>query len=572
VGAVGSCCCWATQASKSAGSWAITLSRMLAWEMPHISAHCPRYSPGSSASMVQVWVRPGTTSRLPLRRGDQNEWITSTDSRVRKTGVPVGMCSSLAVTMPSSSYSNCHQNWAPTTWTFIASEGRSLSVKIVATVGTAMTARMTAGRMVQPISSRVLPCTWRGTSSSSGPRRRNLTTATMMAASTRTKTTTATQNTGTKRLWIIRELGPAGSRASCGASAAQPVATRTSPASSSNHVRGDRLRLRRVIHELPTAPLSAEATAGWSRRGWAVACRIGTPGAKFPGGGGTVGAMWRFLRSPAWLAAHVVVLALVALMVHLGLWQWDRHQERREVNAAVAARSAEAPVGPAELAAAGADPSGLEFRGAVLRGTWAPEEEVLVRPRSHEGRPGFHVLTPLVLDDGSAVLVNRGWVPLQADADRPRTGEAVPDGPVEVEGRVRLAEARQGIGPRDPGEGRLEQLSRVDVERLARQMPFALAPVYVELVRQSPPTPGDLPVAVPAPEPGSGPHLSYAGQWFIFATIAAVGWPVLLHRTARRRPEAEEGPGDGPEPGPVRSRRRRAPDPLAGITGNGHHP
>jgi cytochrome oxidase assembly protein ShyY1 len=40
---------------------------------------------------------------------------------------------------------------------------------------------------------------------------------------------------------------------------------------------------------------------------------------------------------------------------------------------------------------------------------------------------------------------------------------------------------------------------------------------------------------VPEPELGEGPHLNYAGQWFIFATLTAIVYPLLLRRVARNR-------------------------------------
>src|SRR3954451_12810997 len=72
----------ATHFSQSAGLWATTFSRMLAWDVPQNSAHCPEYTPALSASSDQWWMRPGTTSRLPFSRGAQNEWMTSLDFNV----------------------------------------------------------------------------------------------------------------------------------------------------------------------------------------------------------------------------------------------------------------------------------------------------------------------------------------------------------------------------------------------------------------------------------------------------------------------------------------------------------
>ncbi|HEX5950122.1 MAG TPA: hypothetical protein VFZ96_03895, partial [Actinomycetota bacterium] len=70
------------------------------------------------------------------------------------------------------------------------------------------------------------------------------------------------------------------------------------------------------------------------------------------------------------------------------------------------------------------------------------------------------------------------------------------------------------------------------------QAPYELWPLAMQLEEQSPAQDGDMPVVVPRPELDEGPHLSYAVQWFIFATIALVGFVVLARREARDRDDA----------------------------------
>jgi surfeit locus 1 family protein len=71
--------------------------------------------------------------------------------------------------------------------------------------------------------------------------------------------------------------------------------------------------------------------------------------------------------------------------------------------------------------------------------------------------------------------------------------------------------------------------TRIDLGR--GDLPYSLLPVYVLLQSQQPPQ--DLPAIVPVPTLDEGPHLSYAIQWFAFATIAVVGGAVLLLRDRR---------------------------------------
>ncbi len=260
--------------------------------------------------------------------------------------------------------------------------------------------------------------------------------------------------------------------------------------------------------------------------------------------------MYRFVLRPRWIAGHVLVGLLVVLMVNLGLWQLRRHDERAAVNAAVAERSTGRP------AALPADPTGLEWQLVEVRGTYVTGEEVLVRNRSLGGQPGSMVLTPLALDDGRTVAVARGWVPLRPAEGHDGALVAPPPGEVVVRGVLRPTERREGFGPADPPEGRLAELNRVDLDRLDQQLDARLYPAWVQLLEQEPAQTGGLPAAFPLPAPDSGPHLGYAGQWFIFAVLAVVGWGVLIRQSARGR--AVAGSGVSP-PGPASPEERGSP-------------
>jgi surfeit locus 1 family protein len=219
--------------------------------------------------------------------------------------------------------------------------------------------------------------------------------------------------------------------------------------------------------------------------------------------------MTEVLRRPVWAIGTVICVAVVLLFVRLGVWQLDRHEERSARNDRIEERLAAEPVPVA------ADVE--EYRPVTVEGEWDDAGTVFVRSRSYRGRPGFHVVTPVVLD-GEAVLVNRGWVP---DAEAPPVS-----GAASVEGIARATQERGSFGPRDPREGVLREVARVDVGRIQEQYGHDLLPVYVEL--QEPAT--DAPVPVEPPDVEPGPHLGYAGQWFAFAAIGAIGWVILLRR------------------------------------------
>lgn len=263
-----------------------------------------------------------------------------------------------------------------------------------------------------------------------------------------------------------------------------------------------------------------------------------------------------FLLQPRWIVGHVLVVALVVLFVRLGFWQLDRHGQHLDRNARIEARMQE-PVRPLDEALreagwregsesvasdeAAVDDEALLYRRVEAAGRFDPEHEILLRNRSFQGRPGWHVLTPFVLDGGeAAILVDRGWVPQPFDSP-PVEDASPPSGRVELQG-VLLPEqdppsgALAGLAARDPEEGVLERVFYVDVERLAAQVPYDLMPAFLLVTQSAPEAPGDLPVPPEPPRTEPAPHLGYALQWFAFAAIGVVGYALLLrHRWREER-------------------------------------
>jgi cytochrome oxidase assembly protein ShyY1 len=266
---------------------------------------------------------------------------------------------------------------------------------------------------------------------------------------------------------------------------------------------------------------------------------------------------YRFLGQPRWLLFTALIAGLVVLMVNLAFWQLRRLDARRDLNHQIVAREAEpvAPLGEVLGQDASADDvAAAAWRHVTATGAYDPAEEVLIRNRDFAGHPGYHVVTPLRLHDGSAVLVNRGWIPLEADDQDGPTIPPPPSGTVTVNGRVRATQQKgRFFSPSDPPEGHLSQLYRVDVPRIGQQVAYPLVPVYLELVASEPAPGAGQPELIPPPVLDEGPHLSYAGQWFLFSACAVVGWLLVVRRTARSRQREAAGVAEQP----------RAPDEAA---------
>jgi cytochrome oxidase assembly protein ShyY1 len=232
--------------------------------------------------------------------------------------------------------------------------------------------------------------------------------------------------------------------------------------------------------------------------------------------------MFRFLISPRWIALHVAIGALVALMVNLGLWQLHRLDERKSVNAQVAEHIA-APVADfSAIVSSEVDEAEAEWRLVRVTGTYVNEEMVLIVNRSQNGAAGRDVVMPLKLNDGRKVLVNRGFIPLTVDTPPTPTGE------VTIIGHLRPSQKRSALGAVDPSEGTLAEMQRIDISRVDQQTSGSLEPMYVQLVESTPPE--TVLSLVPVPELTNGPHLSYAFQWFFFSAVALFGWIFVVRR------------------------------------------
>jgi surfeit locus 1 family protein len=276
------------------------------------------------------------------------------------------------------------------------------------------------------------------------------------------------------------------------------------------------------------------------------------------------GSHFSFLLRPRWIAFHLLVFGSVALMIWLAFWQLDRLDERRDFNARVT-EQIERPPAPLDvlLAEAGDDPEAIEWRQALVSGTYLPEQVVWFN-RSQDGLAGDNVLTALVVDDATTVIVNRGFVPLGIDVPAPPTSET------QILARVRLPLERQrgeltdATGTGEP----VTEVRRVDLGQLSAQLPGELAPVYLDLIDSIPAIDANDPLPVPAPTLDEGPHLSYAVQWLIFAVCVLIGWVLAVRRSirSRRRTTITAGADEPAQPG---SDRPGDAEPASSTSGTG---
>lgn len=119
------------------------------------------------------------------------------------------------------------------------------------------------------------------------------------------------------------------------------------------------------------------------------------------------------------------------------------------------------------------------FRRVLVRGRWDHAHTMLLSPRVRDGVHGVHVVTPLIRDNGSTVLVDRGFVSRDLIDSLPEPGT----GEVEVLGMLRTSQTRNSFTPdNNPEEGKWYW---TDVEKMAEYAggeKAGVQPVFVEQV------------------------------------------------------------------------------------------
>jgi surfeit locus 1 family protein len=246
--------------------------------------------------------------------------------------------------------------------------------------------------------------------------------------------------------------------------------------------------------------------------------------------------MIRAIFSRRWILTTLIVVAGTALCIRLGIWQLDRLEQRRTFNAHVEAMWSAPSLSLPDDAAQ--EITEMEYRAVQARGSYDFDNQVALRNQYWQDQYGFHLLTPLILGDGTAVLVDRGWIPGDSGDDPTSWKNYNESVEVSINGAIRLGHQEPDVGGvPDEGSGILLFWNNVNLERISEQMPYDLLPVYIQLdVDESNTQP---PIAYqPEIELTEGSHMGYAGQWFTFATILFFGYPFYIKR--QERLDAEE--------------------------------
>ena len=255
-----------------------------------------------------------------------------------------------------------------------------------------------------------------------------------------------------------------------------------------------------------------------------------------------------------WIGWLAFTTLFAVVCVGLAQWQWVRRLEAVAEIRVVAQNWDAAPVALSEVLPGDAPLNAeAEWTPVILQGQYLSGEQLLVRNRPFAGRPGFEVLTPLLLDSGEVFIVDRGWVPTGEAQDSPDVVPSPPEGPVEV--LVRLKPGEPNIAGRGAPEG---QIATIHLPELAERVDGGpvIAGAYGLLDSETPAV-AERPSPALRPAPDEGPHLSYTFQWYLFALLGFVGYGWALRQEKRALLAEQTG-----EPIPQRVRRRPSDDEI----------
>lgn len=232
------------------------------------------------------------------------------------------------------------------------------------------------------------------------------------------------------------------------------------------------------------------------------------------------------------LLPFVAMLLVAAIGITLGGWQMRRAAEKEAIEQRIGEREKAPALRLDGVSASPADADALEFRQVAVRGEFVVGWTIYLDNRPYQGKPGFHVITPLKIEgSGRHILVARGWVARDV-ADRSRIPEIVtPAGVVEVRGTVRRHAGRllQLGQPAPLKPGAIVQ--NLDPAQLAQASGLELEPLVVE---QAADAKDGLVRDWPRPSVGMDRHFGYAFQWFALAATAFLFFVVTGFKRASK--------------------------------------
>jgi len=221
------------------------------------------------------------------------------------------------------------------------------------------------------------------------------------------------------------------------------------------------------------------------------------------------------MKRRQWLVLVAAILTCV-VTARLGFWQLDRAAEKRAIQAAVERQSQGAPLGAHDWQMGTPGPA-FEHRPVALSGRWVTEYTRYLDNRTMAGAVGFVVVTPLRLESGRLVVVQRGWIPRHRSDRLAIAPYRTDTGYVNVQGVLSLPPSQYFTLGEDQGEGAVVQ--NLNWSAYAQTLGEDIGAMSVKQL-------GDLSDGLlrnwDPIEAKVNTHYGYAVQWFALSALAAL--------------------------------------------------
>ena len=232
----------------------------------------------------------------------------------------------------------------------------------------------------------------------------------------------------------------------------------------------------------------------------------------------------------------LLVLVTLPFLIRLGLWQLERADEKRSLEALFSQRASLPPVSLQELnqhcdfeqgedkPAFSCDPDQLVYRQLKLTGRYLNRFNALLDNQIEQGAPGYHVITPFRTNSGETFWINRGWIAAVPDRSLPAVPEAA--GEIQLNAGVYLSQGESLVLGDDVWQqGWPVLIQAIDIDKLSAHQPLAATDnVFPYLLRLEPGFAGSLDIDWPLVNMKPQMHMGYAVQWFAMSIAVVAFW------------------------------------------------
>lgn len=218
------------------------------------------------------------------------------------------------------------------------------------------------------------------------------------------------------------------------------------------------------------------------------------------------------------LLPTIAAFALAGLTFALGQWQAGRAAHKEALHAQIQAAEHQVPI---EIGTPIVDPTEIDQRRVAVTGVYAPEATIYLDNRLYHGAPGFYVLTALKVEGGPAVVVNRGWMPVNPQGRETIVPPPTPSGKVRVEG-IAMPQVSSFVALRGAATGKLGGIwPNFSFDAFATQSNLSLQPIVVQ---QTSAAEDGLVRDWTSEGSGSERNIAYAVQWYAFSALSIGLW------------------------------------------------